>query len=170
MAVGDELPDWMKHALLLALVTLAGCGYAEPEIHLIPDGYVGPVFIVQEWPDGQPERYEEGRRLYEIPADGLLLTQFSSNDGIIDDRYYYVSPSGERREIVGRSYSTIHDTPENRADTTVLIHGLGVGIMGSASVPYQQYLVGTKTDILDRDYHAHGDVFEALQRRGITYQ
>ena len=146
-----------------------GCDYAEPETHLIPDGYVGYVYIVQSRADGEPTRFNGDRRLYRIPSDGLLLTQFGSNNGIIDNRYFYVGADGSRRKIVGL-YSTVDDTPENRADTTLIIQGLGSGVLGNANVPFQQYFVGTKPDILDWDHHEAGDVFDVLEKRGVTVQ
>lgn len=162
------LSDWMRHILLLTLLVFAACTYAEPETHLIPEGYAGPVYIVQAWPEGEPEQYEGSRRLYQIPSDGLLLTKFGSNDGIIDNRYYFVGSDSERREIAGRSYSSVNNIPESVADTTVLIQGPRVGKMGATQVPYEMYLVGTKADLLNWDHDVHGDVFDALERRGIT--
>lgn len=160
----------MRLPLLTSLLIIAGCDYAEPETHLIPEGYVGYVYIVQSRADGEPPHRDGDRRLHRIPPDGLLLTQFASNDGIIDNRYFYVGADGSRREITGRSYSTIHDTPENRADTTLIIQGPSVGSLGNTNVPYQQYFVGTKSDLLDWDHHEAGDVIEALEKRGVVIQ
>lgn len=159
----------MKPTLLLTLLVLGACQIAEPETHLIPEGYVGPVYIVQDQMTGEPEEYEEGRRLYRIAADGVLLTQFGPNDGYQSDRFYRVGTDGERREITARSYSNVHDTPANRADTTIGVHLGGVGVIGRESVPYTYYFVGSKADLLEWD-SGRDDVFAALEQRGVRIE
>jgi hypothetical protein len=72
---------------------------AESEVHLLPSGFRGPVIIVFRQADGAaPER--EGRaRLYRIPPDGVLRTQYEPNDGWSAPDYFYVDSSGQRTEI-----------------------------------------------------------------------
>jgi hypothetical protein len=72
-------------------VLLAGC---EPrDVHLIPQGYVGPVLIVFDDPRG--ERVDPARREYRVPPGGVLHV---SADGESPHRevFYTVSASGER--------------------------------------------------------------------------
>ena len=70
---------------------------ADPEIHLIPEGFTGPVAIVFRAIDGEPAATEDGARLYRIPADGILLTQAEPNIGISPAWHFFlVAASGER--------------------------------------------------------------------------
>jgi hypothetical protein len=74
---------------------------AEPEVHLIPKGYKGPVIIIFDDKQGKPEKYEGDKRVYEIPSDGVLRTQFKKQEGFIapgDLKYYYYNENG-RQEI-----------------------------------------------------------------------
>lgn len=84
------------------LLFLSSCvNKAEPEVHLIPKGYKGPVIIIFEDKQGKPEKYEDGKRVYEIPADGVLRTQFKKQQEFIapgDLKYYYYDGNG-RQEI-----------------------------------------------------------------------
>lgn len=73
---------------------------AEPEVHLIPGGYTGPVIIAFDIEGGAPEKYEDGKRVYEIPSRGVLETQFSPNPGSHQQwKFYYVSKKGDRSPI-----------------------------------------------------------------------
>jgi len=75
---------------------------AEPEIHLIAEGYRGPVLIAHSRPEGSAKKYEGDARVYEIPADGVLVTQFDANEGISyvgDQRFFYVTKDGRRIEV-----------------------------------------------------------------------
>lgn len=68
-------------------------------MYLIPEGFTGRVNIILNQKGGSPTKYEDGRRVYEIPSDGILLTQFTINDGFIDRKYYYVDSIGNRTDL-----------------------------------------------------------------------
>ena len=62
--------------LALCVISFAGLqGRADPEIHVIPSGYVGEVTIVFRAAKGEPAAREGDARLYRIPENGILLTQ-----------------------------------------------------------------------------------------------
>ena len=75
---------------------------AEPEVHLLPDGYIGRVTIHHGRADGVPAAREGDARLYVIPPDGVLATQAAPNVGIRPPermRCYWVKPTGERAAL-----------------------------------------------------------------------
>jgi hypothetical protein len=89
---------------------------AEPEAILIPKGYEGEVIIIFDQKDGQPVKYEGKERIYEIPENGVLITQFSWTTGFTDKRFYYIS-QGKRENI--EKVSSDNDN-ENRSKIGVL--------------------------------------------------
>jgi len=100
--------SWLKKSiigfglLLLSIVALISCSMGKGEIHLIPNHYEGAVLIVFNVPDGTPEKYEDGKRVYEIPENGILKTQFTfSSDWIVSSNleYYYDLGNGKRQRI-----------------------------------------------------------------------
>ncbi|MBU6950410.1 hypothetical protein [Hahella sp. HN01] len=146
--------------LLTAMSPIAACGEKaaspEPEIYLLPDNFVGKFYILFNTPAGEPLRHEKGRRVYEIPPSGVLLTQGELNEGWIaaeDVKYYYVGEDGQRVEIKGRWTTSLDDTPENRNDPELTIFGGGAGVYSDPSIPcdvtYQYYYVGMKADALE---------------------
>lgn len=72
---------------------------AEPETFLIPEGFRGEFVIFYEEPCGSPPKYVDGRRVYEIPESGVLVTAFDKNKGYLDRKFFFVSSSGTLREL-----------------------------------------------------------------------
>ncbi|MCP3103694.1 hypothetical protein LZ198_32910 [Myxococcus sp. K15C18031901] len=85
----------------LSLVVLGACSSrAAPEVHLLPAGYVGPVVILFDVPEGQPVDARD--RTYRIGPDGLLAVSAPENPGWQTEkelRFYYVNPDGSRERI-----------------------------------------------------------------------
>lgn len=85
---------------LLHLLVLSSCTQKpEPETYLLPNGFTGRVNVIFKRADGLPAKYENERRVYEIPSDGVLLTQFKDEYGFVDRKYYYVDSVGNRTEL-----------------------------------------------------------------------
>jgi hypothetical protein len=89
----------------------------EGEIHLIPKGYEGPVIIVFNQKTGKPVKYENGSRVYEIPASGVLKTQFKEQEeGYIsmDEVKYLYTDNTAREEIKYlQSVADANDSTQN---------------------------------------------------------
>jgi hypothetical protein len=48
----------------------------EQEIIIVPRNFKGYVIIIHNQKDGMPTKYEGNKRVYEIPKNGILKTQF----------------------------------------------------------------------------------------------
>ena len=81
----------------------------EPELFLIPGGYRGEVYIVFNKEKGEPAQYEGKRRVFRIPGNGILFTQFRQESGLSDQEYYYMGDNGRRKKL-GQLYPA--DLPE----------------------------------------------------------
>ena len=71
----------------------------EPETYLIPKGFQGRVAIIFNQKRGSPPKYENGRRIYEIPSNGICLSQFKPEYGVVDHRYFYIDSGGNTRPL-----------------------------------------------------------------------
>jgi len=71
----------------------------EAETFLIPENFEGKIRIVYGEACGIAPAHENGRRVLEIPADGLLIIQPDLESGIIDHEYYFVNASGNRERL-----------------------------------------------------------------------
>ena len=85
---------------ILFLLTINSCAQqGEDSIRLIPEGYQGVVLIIFNQEDGEPKEYQDGKRIYRIPENGILKSQFEPNYGIQKHQYFYVNSEGEKTEI-----------------------------------------------------------------------
>lgn len=106
-------------------------------MHLIPNGFEGPVIIVYDQKDGNAEKYENGFRVYEIPKSGILKTQFKHPSGWIapGKLQYYYQDEGKLKEI-GYINTAIDKTDDGK------VHIFNV----ESSVGTIRYLVGRLND------------------------
>ncbi len=137
---------------------LGSCCFAlacsRPEVHLIPLGYKGEVAILPGYPGGEPAKRDGFfANLFAIPPSGILVTQDQPSSGWHTVRYYYVDKAG-RRLPIHVEFSTVHDTPENRADQRPIVAGVTTGVETRIDLPCTiyvvKYYVGTKADLLSR--------------------
>lgn len=117
----------------------------EPETYLIPYGLKGKVNVIFNQPNGASVKYENGRRLYEIPESGILLTQFKDEDGLVNHQYYYVDSTGNRQPL-----KIVLEADNNNANEVGIFRDGTVGVYGSSDNPkslkYQEFYVTDAKD------------------------
>ena len=87
-------------ALLITCQGLAGCErFREPEIFLIPENYRSEVYIIYDQPCSAAVEYEGNRRVYRIPENGILLTEFKYDRGTMNQQYFLVDSTGKRKKL-----------------------------------------------------------------------
>lgn len=133
---------------------LFGCGMASnTEVHLLPAGFQGDVFIVPGIAAGVSPQRENGAAVFNIPADGILVTQDHLSTEWNFSQFYYVRPSGERQRLEYEP-SSIPDTSSNRANKAPVVWfkrtGTISGIDLPCSVNFVQYYVGSRAHLLSR--------------------
>jgi hypothetical protein len=145
--------------LFIMMLSMLGCQNPEPEDYLIPQGFTGRVNIIFNQKNGVAPKYENARRVYEIPQDGILLTQFKDEYGLVNRRYYYVDSNGKKVPL------KIYEYEYNKDGTTKwIIKNPGeVGIFSdgttgqygneddSKSVKWQEFVVSSYS-LLDSFY------------------
>jgi len=141
----------------LTIILLASCEhYCEPEIFLIPENYKGTIYIIYNQKDGVDKEYENGKRVYRIPSNGILLTKFRDEYGIINQEYYYLTKDNTRRRLTimdTRDFNeewTLQKNPhEPSRDSLAIFNPATTGTMGDKNEEYkfQQTFIGTYNDI-----------------------
>ena len=145
----------------------------EPTIYLIPDGYVGSLYIIFNAPNGQPPKYEGDSRVYEIPPSGVLVTQMDANEGWIEAskiQYFYVSDTNERTPISEDSASTEKNALDIDAETTRTVYGGGLGHIEpfyGCDFIFQDFTVGTDAEQTDsKNLFDIYDAIDLIDRNG----
>jgi hypothetical protein len=128
----------------------------QPEIFLIPDGYKGPIYIIYNIKNGSKKEYENNKRIYRLPANGILLTQFKDEYGIIDQEYYYQLASGKRIKLgildsrdFNEPWSLKKNPKEPSRDSLAIFNPASVGFIGEGKNKYyfQSTFVGTYNNL-----------------------
>ena len=106
---------WLRRTLhVTSVVNACSCLYfgialvgshAESERYVVRTGYTGWVFIVLDNPQGRAPEYDGSRRVYRVPENGILVTQFPSNDGWTRSPVQYQEQSGKTTIAVESSFS-----------------------------------------------------------------
>lgn len=131
-----------------------------PETFLLPTGYSGRVRVVYNQPDGAAPALENGRRLYRIPPTGVLFTQFPDEHGLIDQQYYDVAASGQRRPLpvldtrdFNEEWTTTRNPHEPPRTHRAVFNPGTTGSIGAPNAAsrkvFQELLVGTYNDLRD---------------------
>ena len=115
---------------------------------MLPRGFVGPVLIIFNQPDGEPREYKDGKRVYRIPSSGVLRTQFPTPpSGVVPAHFHYAlndSLVAELRELIGSEAAS--------ADTGLYVfEGEIGGVSRSPPDPHLDYLSYVVGHVADRD-------------------
>ncbi len=91
----------MKNIFLISLIAvfLISCSHKVKETFLIPSGFEGRINVIFNQPNSKEIKVKEGRRIYEIPFDGILLTSSKLETGILDQEYYYIDYKNNKEKI-----------------------------------------------------------------------
>jgi hypothetical protein len=87
----------MIFGFILSLM-LIGCNKGEEEIFVIPKNYTGYIVIIYNQKGGVKPKYENNKRVYEIPENGILKSQLAPNYGWTNyPEFYYEAITSESK-------------------------------------------------------------------------
>jgi hypothetical protein len=135
------------------------------ETFLIPQGYRGKIHIHFNKTCGQVAEVENGRRQYNIPATGILLSQFTDKQGFIDQQYFLVDSLGKQTllpQLDVRDYNEEWTTEKNPSEPSRDILGVfHAGRVGNDGM-YEFYISSYRqlTDSFDFQYDKSFDITE----------
>jgi hypothetical protein len=140
--------DLLAALFICVFFGLYSCGYSDSADFLIPKNYRGRVAVVFNQPKGQKPMYLSGRRIYEIPLNGILLTQFAYKPGYVDYKYFLVDDKGKRMLLPNYKYDynndgTVHYLVQDSNKVGIFGHGTSVAYASDGSAPGLEVFVST---------------------------
>ena len=125
---------------------MISCNTKENEVCILPENYIGYVVIIFGQVEGSEKKYENGKRVYEIPPSGILKTQFEADYGRSDfPEFYYRNIQEENRIPYRYDFESLSD------DEIVGFGGRsGVAnrdLKGSSVVRFREFFIGNKSQI-----------------------
>lgn len=136
--------------LLITGIYLWKTEIGDDEVFILPEGHKGIVFILFDQKNGEPERYEHGSRVYEIPPGGVLKTQFFLNTGWHRPGKYFYRVNGKLVEIPYVFDDRDMDIKNDRKSEVHVCcpsNGQAGREPNGPAVVYEQFYVGTKDEI-----------------------
>lgn len=134
----------MKTVYLIFIFVIAGCTpNAENAKYRIPYGFKGQVFIFFNIEDGAKREYKDGFRIYNIPPNGVLKTQFNPNYGYLsigNSKYVYVDSPNREYPLKVESQDYRSKDPNE-----IYISGGETGGIGD-KITYQTFIVKSNKD------------------------
>jgi len=133
--------------------------------YILKEGFRGEAVIVFQVPGGVAEEVGPQGVVYRIPEDGFLLSVGRFPDSAaVRSHFFFQSADGSLQPIANQWFTTIQDTPENRADATVGIYlETGIGSFSSGDgcrFSHKEFRVGTMAQHLD--YRPKGNLWNRL--------
>lgn len=137
---------------LIMSLLLFSCATGEDEVYIVPKNYTGYVVIIYDQKKGAEPKYEGKKRVYEIPSNGILKTQFTGNyEWSHFPEFYY-------EKIAPENKIPFTVEPKNiPTNTIVVLSGVSGGankdLAGKEVVRYKLYYIGNSAQI-DTAYEA----------------
>jgi hypothetical protein len=134
---------------LLLAFSFLGCNpQGEQEIYLLPKGYTGHILIILNQKNGAPVKYEAEARVYEIPQNGILRTQFSNNEGWANLPQFYYDRIDKQNQIpVKVDYNDISSDEVNATLPSTGTAYKNVHGTNTREINFTECYVGTKAQI-----------------------
>lgn len=133
----------LKVSLFLLVFVVASCLYNDDEVFIVPKYFTGYIIVIYNQEHGAPKEYNDGRRLYEIPYNGILKTQFPSYSGLTRMPEFYVD---EITSVARMRY--VHTYGLIPQDTVVAFGGpVGVQYIDNEAVRYAIHYIGNRAQI-----------------------
>ena len=119
---------------------------------------------------GEEIQYENKRRLYKIPKDGILLTKFNDEQGYINFEFYLVDENGKRKKIqeldvrdFNEEWTTEKNPKEPSRDKLAIFHAGRTYSDGSS-----EFYVSTYKDLDSLFGFKYEQKFDSIMRKKIS--
>jgi hypothetical protein len=127
------LPLLLWYPGMLALFSLAS-KHMTPETFLVPKNFRGQITLIYNEPCGQTIPKVDGRLIYKIPDNGVMILTNEFETGIIDQEYYFVDEKwnkiGKIPELIQQDFNEDYTLEKNENEpprNKVGIFHLGTG-------------------------------------------
>lgn len=128
------LPLLLWYPGMLAFVFLAS-KHMTPETFLIPKDFRGQITLIYNEPCGQTVPKVDGRLIYKIPDNGVMILTNKFETGIIDQEYYFVDNNWNKiekiPELIQQDFNEDYTLEKNRNEPPR--NQVGIFLLGTAS-------------------------------------
>ncbi|MBL3655330.1 DUF6843 domain-containing protein [Fulvivirga sediminis] len=122
------------------------------DVFIIPANFSGTIVLIYRQEDGAKKEYENRKRIYRIPQNGILKTQFDlKGESAKFGEYYFLTDNGDIVKIEFFPYN--QPFPDS---TKIYVYNWDLGSASGSDgnkFSYQQVTIGAKTDSFETDLY-----------------
>lgn len=137
-------------APIIAFNIMIHVNQASEDIFIIPEQFKGIITVVYGQENGSEKEFEDRKRLYRIPENGLLKTQFELKGASFTfGEYYFEANQGQRTKIESFAYD--NPFPDS---LEIYVHQWKFATVFDSNgneFKYQQSTIGAKSDSFKTD-------------------
>jgi hypothetical protein len=126
------LPLLLWYPGMLAFFSLAS-KHMTPETFLVPKDFRGQITLIYNEPCGQTISKVEGRLIYKIPDNGVMILTNEFETGIIDQEYYFVDDKwnkiGKIPQLIQQDFNEDYTLEKNKNEPPR--NKVGIFLLGS---------------------------------------
>jgi hypothetical protein len=141
----------MKKLLVLVIVvSLFNCNTSRNEDveYILPSNFIGVVVVVFDQINGKEIEYNEKKRVYRIPPNGILKTKFKQSRVTYSYAFYKIDSFGQKNKLdFYPALDLINEVDSNRLFCFKLEKTISSGIRSGKSVRFESVLVTTLNKI-----------------------
>ncbi|MEL6987073.1 MAG: hypothetical protein AAGK97_04510 [Bacteroidota bacterium] len=132
------------YSFSLFIIFLSSCKDGQDSIRVFPKGFEGHAIIIFDEEKGKELVIEEGKRLYQFPESGVVISKADENYGPQTHQYFFETDKSERRGIA--FISAFNYDAVNKSETKIAFHEIIVGKSGNRPA-YKVFTIGKGKDI-----------------------
>lgn len=140
----------MKGIFIIILFTISmvveGCSQIKKEVFILPRNFTGYIMILYNQSSGMPIKIEDGKRIYQIPENGILITKSSNDESWMELPEFYYEKIDKTKQVPFKI--EYKDIP---VDSVVAYGGTSGAankdLAGKEVVRFTKYFIGNKSQI-----------------------
>lgn len=138
-------------------------GLTTPETYLIPSTLEKRFRVIYNEKCGIKPKYKNGRRIIEIPSNGILIIKSKSESGWIDHEYFLIDSIGNKTKVGNENF--IQDKTTYKPNVSLTGSGVmsGSSLDKSSDIHYSDFII-TKDTTTERDDFKESEKFDSLTR------
>ena len=129
---------------------LFSCDIGEQEIIVVPKDYTGYVLVIFNQKDGIPTKYKGKKRVYEVPENGILKTQFAGNYGSVGFAEFYQGKIAPENKLP--LFIEIDQAPKDRVIGSRGPTGtVQKSVDSEERIEFVEFYIGTRSQIIQAE-------------------
>ncbi len=138
-------------------------GRTTPEVYIIPSAIEKRFRVIYDEKCGVETKYENGRRILEIPDNGILIIKSKFESGWINHEYFLIDAKGNKVKVGNENFTQDKITYKPSVSVTGTGVLSGSSLDKSSDIHYSDFILNKDTTTAHNDFK-ETERFDSLTR------